>query len=163
MNHATSLKSYVILTAKKAFIFVYSASSFISKSTHKIMTTAKNLGIWMDHSSAHLIEFTTDPIETKIIDSEFTHHVKEQSLGKSENLMHNKEQHQQSAYYKQLGEVIKNYEEVILFGPTNAKVELFNTLKADHLFEKIKITIKQADKMTENQEHAFVREHFSRS
>jgi hypothetical protein len=126
------------------------------------MTTAKNLGIWMDHSNAHIMEFTTDPIETRTIESKFTHDAKEQSLGKSENLMHNKEQHQQSAYYKQLGEIIKKYEEVILFGPTNAKVELLNTLRADHLFEKIKIDVKQADKMTENQQHAFVREHFSR-
>src|ERR1700722_20300153 len=124
------------------------------------MVAAKSLGIWMDHSRAHVMEFTTDPIETKTIESKFTHDVKEQSQNKSENLMHNKEQHQQSAYYKQLGEVIKKYEEVILFGPTNAKAELFNTLRADHLFEKIKITVIQADKMTENQEHAFVKEHF---
>lgn len=126
------------------------------------MTTAKNLGIWMDHSSAHLMEFTSDPIETKTIESKFTHQAKEESLSKSENLMHNKEQHQQSEYYKKLGEIIKNYEGVILFGPTDAKVELFNTLRADHHFEKIKIEVKQADKMTENQQHAFVREHFSK-
>lgn len=127
------------------------------------MSTAKNLGIWMDHSSAHLMEFTTDPIETKTLDSKFTHEAKEQGFGKSENLMHNKEQHQQSEYYKKLGEIIKNYEEVILFGPTNVKAELFNILRANHLFEKIKITVIQADKMTENQEHAFVKEHFSKS
>ena len=126
------------------------------------MTTAKNLGIWMDHSSAHLMEFT-DTIETKTIDSKFTHEAKEQSLEKSENLMHNKEQHQQSEYYKKLGEIIKNYEDVILFGPTDAKVELFNILRADHLFAKIKIEIKQTDKMTEHQQHAFVRDHFSKS
>ncbi len=126
------------------------------------MTTAKNLGIWMDHSSAHLMEFT-DTIETKTIDSKFTHEAKEQSLDKSENLMHNKEQHQQSEYYKKLGEIIKNYEDVILFGPTDAKVELFNILRADHLFAKIKIEIKQTDKMTEHQQHAFVRDHFSKS
>jgi nitrogenase subunit NifH len=126
------------------------------------MTTAKKLGIWIDHSSAHLTEFTADHIETNIIESEFTHQDKEDSLGKSENLMHNKEQHQQSEYYKKLGEAIKNYEDVILFGPTDAKVELFNVLRADQRFAKIKIEIKQTDKMTENQQHAFVREYFSR-
>ena len=127
------------------------------------MKTEKNIGIWMDHSSAHLMEFTADPITTTTIESDFTHHVKEESLSKSENLMHNKEQHQQSDYYKKIGEVIKNYKEVILFGPTNAKAELFNILKADHHFENIKIEVKQADKMTENQEHAFVREYFSKN
>ena len=126
------------------------------------MTTAKNLGIWMDHSRAHVMEFTTDPIETKTILSEFTHQEKEFSLNKGENLMHNKEQHQQSAFYKKLIDVIKNYEGVVLFGPTDAKVALYNILKADHRFEKIKIEVKPADKMTENQQHAFVREHFSR-
>jgi hypothetical protein len=126
------------------------------------MVTVKSLGIWMDHSSAHLMEFTTLPIETKIISSEFTHVEKEQSLGRSENLMHNKEQHEQADYYKKLGETIKNYDEVILFGPTQAKVELLNLLRADHRFEKIKIEIKQTDKMSEKQEHAFVRDHFSK-
>jgi nitrogenase subunit NifH len=126
------------------------------------MTTKKNLGIWMDHSSAHLMEFTTEAIETNIIESKFTHQEKEHSLGKSEHVMHNKEQHQQSEYYKKLGETIINYDGVILFGPTDAKVELHNILKADHRFAKIKIEIKQADKMTENQQHAFVREHFSK-
>ena len=125
------------------------------------MTTANKLGIWMDHSNAHVKEFTTDPIETKTIESKFTHQVKEHTLGESEKEMHNKEQHQQSEYYKHLGSIIKNYTDVILFGPTDAKVELYNMLKADHHFEKIKIEVKQADKMTENQQHAFVKEYFS--
>ena len=126
------------------------------------MTNTKNLGIWMDHSSAHLMEFTTDPITTEIISSKFTHQEKEHSLSKSENLMHNKEQNQQSAYYKRLGDAIRNYEDVIIFGPTNAKSELLNLLRADHNFENIKLEIEQADKMTQNQQHAFVKDYFSR-
>jgi len=125
------------------------------------MKTTKSLGIWMDHATAHLMEYTVEPIETKIIASKFTHEEKEHSLNKSEHVMHNKEQHQQSEYYKKLEEVILNYQQVILFGPTDAKSELLNLLNADHRFEKIKITTKHTDKMTENQEHAFVREHFS--
>ena len=75
--------------------------------------------------------------------------------------MHNKEQHEQADYYKKLSEVIKNYDDVILFGPTEAKTELYNVLRADHLFEKIKIKTQQTDKLTENQQHAFVRNYFS--
>lgn len=116
----------------------------------------------MDHQNAHLMEFTTDPIETKTIDSKFTHEVKELSLHQGEIRMHNKEQHQQADYYKMLGEAIKNYENVVLFGPTDAKTELFNILTADQHFSKIKIKVKQADKMTENQQHAFVKDYFSK-
>ncbi len=126
------------------------------------MQTIHRLGIWMDHSSAHLMKFTADSIDTKIIESKFTHAEKVHSLGKSESLMHNKEQGQESAYYKHLAEVIKGYDEVLLFGPTDAKAELLNILRSDHLFEHIKIDVIQTDKMTENQEHAFVKEHFSK-
>ncbi len=126
------------------------------------MKAEKRLGIWMDHSSAHLMEFTPDPIETKTIESAFTYFDKKQSIKRSEQIMHNKEQHQQSEYYKKLGEVIINYDEVILFGPTEAKSELFNSLKDNHHFSKVKIEVKQADRMTEDQQHAFVKEHFSK-
>jgi hypothetical protein len=126
------------------------------------MTTAKKLGIWMDHVNANLMEFTIDPIETKVITSKFTHEVKELSIHKGENRMHNKEQHQQHEYYKMLGDTIKKYEEVVLFGPTDAKVELFNYLTKDHHFDKVKIKVEHADKMTENQQHAFVKKYFSK-
>ena len=126
------------------------------------MATAKKIGIWMDHSNAHIMEFTTDPIKTTVLSSDFTHQDKENTLERSENQMHNKEQHLNAEYYKKLGEVIRKYEEVILFGPTSAKVELYNLLKANHLFSKIKIQVEQTDKMTENQQHAFVKHHFSK-
>ncbi len=126
------------------------------------MTTEKKLGIWMDHASAHLMEYN-DQIITNIVVSESTHSEREKTLQKGENIMHNKEQQQESAYYKTLGESIKNYDDVLLFGPTNAKVELLNILKADHHFSKIKIEIMPAEKMTENQAQAFVRAYFSKS
>lgn len=127
------------------------------------MTTGKKLGIWMDHSNAHLIEFTTDSNETESIAGKFTNDTKEHGSGRNENQMNNKVQQHQSEYYKKLGEVIKNYEEVILFGPTDAKAELFNVLKADNNFEKVKIEVEQGDKMSENQQHAFVRDYFSKN
>lgn len=124
------------------------------------MKATKYLGIWMDNSTAHIIELGQETAETNIIYSKFTHQEREQSAGKSENLMHNKEQRLQTDYYKELGEVIKKYEEVILFGPTNAKVELINILKEDHHFDNIKIEVQSADKMTDNQQVAFVKDYF---
>ena len=115
----------------------------------------------MDHSNAHVMEFTTDPIQTTNIESAFTTQAKEESLEKSEHLMHNKEQQQQSEYYKKLGDIIRNFQDVLLFGPTNAKIELLNLLRADHQFEKIKFETKDSDKMTQNEQHAFVRDYFT--
>ena len=126
------------------------------------MTTIKKLGIWMDHASAHLIE-GTDPVTTKIVRSDSTREEKENSIQRGEKRMHNKEQQEESEYYKALGKSILGYDDVLLFGPTDAKVELLNILKEDNHFSNIKIEILQADKMTENQEHAFVRDYFSKS
>ncbi len=125
------------------------------------MTTTKKLGIWLDHASAHVMELA-DPIVTNIVESASTHEEKEKTLQKGESMMHNKNQQQLGEYYKKLGGVIKNYDDVLLFGPTNAKVELLNILKVDLGFSTIKIQTRQTDKMTENQEHAFVREYFSK-
>jgi stalled ribosome rescue protein Dom34 len=126
------------------------------------MTLVKKIGIWMDHSSAHLMEFSKEAIQTKIIHSKFTFEEKQESNNKGEHVMHNKEQREQHDYYKKLGEVIKNYNGVILFGPTSAKTELYNLLKEDHRFENIKIETQKTDNMTENQQHAFVRDYFSK-
>jgi stalled ribosome rescue protein Dom34 len=118
------------------------------------------LGIWMDHSVAHLMEYTKDSMETETVESTFTHQNREETLNKSENLMHNKEQQKQRSFYTELAEEIKKYNEVVLFGPTDAKVELFNILKEDHHFDEINIGVENADKMSENQQHAFVRAYF---
>jgi hypothetical protein len=126
------------------------------------MTNANCLGIWMDHSTAHLTEFTTDPMVTITIDSKFTQQEEEATLNKSEKLMHNKENHEEADYYKKIGVVIRKYKEVILFGPTKAKNELLNILKADHHFSNIKIEALSADKMNENEQHKFVKDYFSK-
>ncbi|SFD59155.1 hypothetical protein SAMN05518672_102527 [Chitinophaga sp. CF118] len=123
--------------------------------------TPKRTGIYMDHSNAHLIEFPIAPME-ELITSKFTHEEKVFSVSKSENLMHNKEQHEQSAYYKKIGEAIKNHSEVLLFGPTEAKSELLNLLKNDHHFKDIKISIEDTDKLTEQQQQDFTIAFFSK-
>lgn len=126
------------------------------------MKKRKQLGIWMDHASAHIMEFTNVPIKTMILKSEFTHKDKQDSLKKSEKIMHNREQHEVIEYYRELSEIIQNHDEVILFGPTDASQELVNYLKENSLFEKIKIDIKHSDYMTKRQEHAYVRAYFTR-
>jgi stalled ribosome rescue protein Dom34 len=126
------------------------------------MKVLKKLGIWLDHSNAHLIEFSSEIKETQTITSDFTYQDRKETLQRSENEMHNKEQHKQAAFYKNLAAVIKNFNEVILFGPTDAKVELFNFLKNDAKYDKIKIEVKNADKMSDKELHSFVRDYFKR-
>jgi len=123
------------------------------------MNNIRKLGIWMDHSNAYLMELANDIIVQRVV-SELANHETEFNFYKGEKLIHKKEQHLQLSYYKKIGDIIKKYQDVVLFGPTDAKNELFNQIKTDHLFEDIKIEIKNSDKMTEAQMKTFVRDYY---
>jgi len=123
------------------------------------MDKRKNLGIWMDHSTANLINITEDNINHSI-NSKFTFDIKVEALSRSENIMHNKEQQHHEAYYKEIADEILKYDHVLLFGPTNAKLELNNYMNKDLHFKDIKICIEPADKMTNNEKIAFAKNHF---
>jgi hypothetical protein len=125
------------------------------------MNNIRKLGIWMDHSNAYLMELANDIIVQRVV-SELTNHETEFNFYKGEKLIHKKEQHLQLSYYKKIGDIIKKYQDVVLFGPTDAKKELLNKIKSDHLFNDIKIEVKNSDKMTEDQMKIFVRAKASR-
>jgi stalled ribosome rescue protein Dom34 len=74
--------------------------------------------------------------------------------------MHNKRQQMHEAYYKEIASEILKYDHVLLFGPTNAKTELHNYLNEDLHFKNIQIDVEAADKMTNNEKDAFVKNHF---
>lgn len=114
----------------------------------------------MDCSEAHLIARDGDCIETTIIKSDFSHHDKEETSHRCESTMCHKEQHLEAEYYKKIGQIILKYDDVIVFGPNDAKLKFINILDDDALFDKIRIDVKKTDKMNENQEMAFVKQHF---
>jgi len=124
------------------------------------MKLTKQLGIWMDHSNAHLMNLVNGVIESDTIESQPEGSEDQQDTFKDESHVLNKEQGQLSSYYKKLGDHILEYDEVLLFGPTEAKSELLNLIKENHLFDEIKIEVKPSDKMTEIQMITFVKEYF---
>lgn len=126
------------------------------------MKINKRLGIYLNYQQAHLIEFTSHPLETKTIDSDFTHEEKLETIKKGEKAMHHKEQHEQLAYFKKLGDVIKHYDEVLLFGPTKAKNELHNLLANDTHYNKIEITVVISDELTLKEQQDLVMHFFSK-
>jgi len=125
------------------------------------MTSEKKIGVYLDHANAHMVEYANGTNESKMVGSKFTHGEKEESLGKSEKTMHNKQDHEQSEYYKTIAQDLRGYTYVLLFGPTEAKAQLHNILNADHHFAEIRIEVRPSDKMTEPEIHTFVREYFA--
>jgi hypothetical protein len=124
------------------------------------MKSRKQLGIWMDHSTANILELINDTVISKTLESIPAFPEQVENLRLDESLMHNKEQNQNADFYKKLSYIINDYSEVLLFGPTDAKSELFNVLKNNRQFEKISISVQPADNMTDNQQKAFVKDFF---
>lgn len=127
------------------------------------MSAQKKLAICMDHSYAYILEFNSKHAEIEAVASR---------LYKNELLSHDSqenrklsasEKEQQHTFYKALGDIIKNYKRVILFGPTKAKIELFDLLSEDERFIKIIFEIKNTARMTVRQRVLFVKEYFSKA
>ncbi|WP_343631122.1 hypothetical protein [Fluviicola sp.] len=123
------------------------------------MDSTKNAGIWMDYSTAHVIDATD--FKTEIIASKFSPDIRKEVVKKGEKHLHNKEQQLQEAYFKQISDKIMGYDKVLLFGPENAKTELQHYLSNESRFNHITVAVESTDKMTENEKKAFVRMHFN--
>ncbi|SDW57124.1 hypothetical protein [Flavobacterium degerlachei] len=126
------------------------------------MKKPNQIGIWMDDSIAFLIEFTTKPFEIQTIVSEFvaggkksSHLNENESLSSSKATILNK-------HFSKIGKAILKYNEIVLFGPTEAKLDFFDFLSEDERFLKLKVEIKDADKMNVNQQHDFIKEYFGK-
>ncbi len=124
------------------------------------MEKIKKIAVYMDHFTANIIEYINSAEAIKTIKSEFNRSEKKEILQKGESQIHNKEQNLQLEFYSKLREELLNYESVLLFGATNAKTELLNILQADAKFLNVEFILKNTDKLTDNEQIAFVNDCF---
>ena len=124
------------------------------------MNKVKQLGVWMDHSKAIVIELYDHKLFSKEIVIKPIP-LEQVNVDTHEVMEHSKEQsHNQFVFFKEISDVIRNYRNVLLFGPTDAKNELFNLLKADHNFADTTIELKTTDNMTTVEKQEFVVRYF---
>ncbi len=126
------------------------------------MKVKKRLGIWMDHTTAFWMEYVVDSFEVNTINAEHVSMINQQPLLQSESALHNKEKQSLQSYYKSLMEIVRRYDEVVIYGPSSAKTELYNLIREDHRFDAIKIETKSASKMSFKEQHAFIKEYFAK-
>jgi stalled ribosome rescue protein Dom34 len=119
------------------------------------MKTKKEVGIWMDYSSAYVMEMIGDEIASMEVNSEFTWEEKQHGFFKNEGRMHTKEKKLVTEYFNKISEKIAGSEAVLLFGPGEAKNELFNLLTANPQFKHVNMRVKTTDRLTENQRKSF--------
>lgn len=121
------------------------------------MDEVKKLGRWMCNTSIHLVEYTNQ------LAADLHQQQSEESLILESDIatLQNEAFHAQTESFKKLGVAIEKYDEVVLFGPIDAKAEFMKFLKADKRFNNLKIEVKQTSIMSEGQQQKFVEKHFS--
>ena len=133
----------------------------------------KRIGVWLDHTKAHFIDLSKGPavVETAFSNKESEVRYEGETgngtlLGNNratnnESHTHNRAQEIMKEYYHVLSDRLKGYDDILLFGPTSAKDELFNKLNADKHFAEKNIRVEAADRLTENQMVAKVESYFN--
>lgn len=139
----------------------------------KRIETDKKIGVWLDHKQAHFIDIskTLAIVETAFSDQESQPRYRgEHGIGtllghhrstNNEHHIHNRRENTIAQYYEMIIELLKQYDSIFLFGPTNAKYELHNRLLKDKHFDTKVVVVKPAGYLTEQQMITEVKAHFS--
>jgi stalled ribosome rescue protein Dom34 len=139
---------------------------------------AKQVGLWMDHSKAHVIAYANgeailvenidSPVESiKRIEGEvkdttrFTSSAEHSS--NNEYKKHNIAQKELNEYFRILENKLATYDDILIFGPGVAKEQFRNRLRENKGFSEKWLSIQSSDKLTENQLLAYVRDFYKES
>ncbi len=117
-------------------------------------------GLWIDHRKAIIVFLNDDKEEIKQIKSDFEKpHDSSGSSIRADDLIQNENTEHLNKYYDEVISALQNTEAVFILGPGEAKGELQKRFeKSNHNGPEIEV--ETADKMTENQLVAKVRDYF---
>ncbi len=124
----------------------------------------RKVGLWIDHRKAVIVSITDDLEEIKSITSNMEKHVRfsgEAQENSEEDIRDRRFTNHINKYYDEVISFIRDAESILIVGPGEAKVELKKRLENDIHIGKV-VGLETADKMTEPQIAAKVREHFSK-
>ena len=130
-----------------------------------------NVGLWIDHVRAFIVTLKANgDIDSNIIESEIEPSTKSTGGGRTKTPYSKggvsveksqlRQQQQLKGYYEDIIERISAADKIYLFGPGTAKKELNHAIQKNALIAEKIIGIDAADKMTEPQMIAKVRNYY---
>jgi len=123
----------------------------------------KRAGLWIDHRKAVIVIVTDEGEETKGITSNMEKHVRfmggtASEAGSTEDMRDREFGNHLNSYYDRVIAVLQGVDSIQIFGPGEAKGELRKRLEHEG-FKGHVLAVEAADKMTDRQIAAKVREH----
>jgi stalled ribosome rescue protein Dom34 len=122
----------------------------------------KELGLWIDHREALIAMASKDEQDVIRVDSGIDKHTR--FVGGASRITEEDIQDRRFAnllhrYYDDVIARIRDADSILILGPGEAKTELKTLLESQHLGGRI-VGVEAADKLTDKQVIAKVREHF---
>ena len=126
-------------------------------------------GLWIDHSQASIVMLSADGEKIEHVESDMEKHVRFSGDSHFDGAGTSTAEDQQdrrfgnhlNQYYDKVITVIREADAILIFGPGEAKGELQQRLEREDLGGRI-VGVEAADKMTDHQITAKVRQHFGK-
>ncbi|MFT6167721.1 MAG: hypothetical protein ACJASF_002421 [Vicingaceae bacterium] len=118
-------------------------------------------GIWVDFEKAFIIEANNEQESITKIESNIEHfnaHGGPQD-NVSETRLLERNLHQQKEFFSNVINKVKPNNEIVIFGPAEAKINLKKEFQNHNSFKGQTIPVETSDNMTENQMIAWVKEY----
>ena len=120
----------------------------------------KTVGLWIDHKKAVIVSVTGTEEEIKLIPSNLEKQHRQSGVSMPADDIRQRElTGHLNNYYGDVVSYIRDAKAILIFGPGEAKGELTKRLEKDNLGGHI-VGVETADKMTDPQIVAKVKEHF---
>lgn len=120
--------------------------------------TKKNAGVWLDSQQATIIATTDQSTGDYSIQEKIK--AKENHGGGSEHSMNNAKQSDNLKFFKSISAQLMSYDSLLIFGPGKLQEQFQNYLQQDGQFKNKQVNIDSADKLTDPQIVAKVRDFF---
>ena len=120
-------------------------------------------GVWIDHQKAVIVSASEGHVTTTTVDSDVAGHPHfgGQQDGGGEKKYEERHRQNLGRYYDEVIEHLGEPEAVLIFGPGEAKLELKDRLGRSGTSSHTVVDIETADRLTDPQIVARVKEHFS--
>ncbi|WP_333809246.1 hypothetical protein [Flavobacterium sp.] len=121
------------------------------------MKESKKVAVYVDYSLANIIEYIHTASMLKTIESGSMSDEMRKKIQRGETYKLSIKQHE---YYKELKNCLLHYECILLFGPTNAKIQFSNILKKNNKDLINKVILKNSEELSHDEQLEFVNEFF---
>lgn len=128
-------------------------------------------GIWIDSKNAYIVSLSGNEANLSIVSSGIEGVIRIEGEGKEygrfgdqyttlENKQENRKMHEIADYLSEVIEKVKSADEIVVFGPAQMKIELEKQIKENQPLAKKLLEVVSADRMTENQIIAWVKDYY---